>query len=150
MNRFQLFLTEATQAVTEAAQETTGQNALTDYSSILNVVLTVMLLGCGIYGIYTVIKLRRSYMLFPNKFLYPGNCKMEDCLDEDGFIDFILPRLTVLSIVMLILGIAFALNTYVFKISNWWTDLAIIILPCATFVWYIFIQRKAAKQYWEL
>ncbi len=147
MNRLHLFLTEAT---TQAVQDSAGQTALTDYSQILNIVMTVMLLGCGIYGLYTVIKLRRTYLLFPNKFLYPGGCKPEDCLDGDGFIDYILPRLTVLSIVMLILGIAFALNTYVFKITNWWIDIATILLPFGTFVWYIFIHRKAAKDFWNL
>ncbi len=148
MNWFHTLLTAATEA-TEEVIENNPTSAM-DLSGLLNVLLTVMLLVCGVYGLYTVIRLRRTYMLFSNKFLYPGNCKPEDCLDEDGFIDYIMPRLTILSIAMLVFGAAFVLNTYIFKLSTLWIDLATIILPFGSFLWYILVQRKAAKLYWDV
>lgn len=128
------------------ATESTGGIA-----DLLPMILLAMLLISGAYGLYTVIRLRRTLLLFPNKFLYPGNCSHENCLDEDGFIDFILPRLTVLSVVSLALGLAFAAWMFLFpQVQNWGLDLAVLILPCGVYFWYMFVQKKAAKEFWGL
>ena len=120
-----------------------------DMATTLELVLLALLLGSGCYGLYTVIKLRRSYMLFPNKFLYPGNCTMDTCIDEGGFIDFILPRLTILSLIMLVLGVFFGLVFFVFpQWESWLTDLLSMLLPVSAYVWYMLIQRKAANLFW--
>ena len=120
-----------------------------EFATTLELVLLALLLGSGCYGLYTVIKLRRSYMLFPNKFLYPGNCTMDTCIDEGGFIDFILPRLTILSLIMLVLGIFFSLVFFVFpQWESWLTDLLSMLLPVSAYVWYMLIQRKAANLFW--
>lgn len=142
------FLTGAAESGQDIASEAT--NTFVGMESLFSLLMLALLFGCGIYGLYTVIKLRRTFMLFPNKFLYPGNCKPEECLDEDGFIDYILPRLTILSVAMLILGVGMIVNTYVTKIVSIWIDLAMIVLPFGTFFWYILIQRKAAKDYWNI
>ena len=120
-----------------------------DMATTLELVLLALLLGSGFYGLFTVIKLRRSYMLFPNKFLYPGNCTMDTCIDEGGFIDFILPRLTILSLIMLVLGVFFSLVFFVFpQWESWLTDLLSMLLPVSAYVWYMLIQRKAASLFW--
>lgn len=146
MNRFFTLLTAAEETVTEAAQENTAD--LSGMSGLLDTLLIVMVIGCGIYALYTAIRLRRTYMLFPNKFLYPGNCGPDDCVDEDGFIDYILPRMTILGIAMLVIGALLVVNVYVLKVSGLWVDLATIIVPFGCFVWYIIVQRKAAKLFW--
>ena len=143
-----IFLTAATESSQDISSESV--NSIAGMGTLFELFLLAMLFGCGIYGLYTVIKLRCTFMLFPNKFLYPGNCKPEDCLDEGGFIDYILPRLTILSVIMLVLGIGLALNAYVIKFVSIWVDLAMIVLPFGTFLWYIFIHRKAAKDFWDL
>ena len=118
-------------------------------SNVLDVLLLVMLVGSGIYGLYSVIRLRRSCLLFPNKFLYPGNCAPEDCVDEDGFIDFITPRLAALSIALLLMGAAYAVRIFCFAhIYHWAVEGASLLLPLVAFVWYVVIQRKAAKEFW--
>ena len=120
-----------------------------DMATTLELVLLALLFGSGFYGLYTVIKLRKTYMLFPNKFLYPGNCTMDTCLDEGGFIDYILPRLTVLSVVLVLLGIFFVLVFLVFpQWESGLTDILSMFLPLGAFVWYMFIQRKAAALFW--
>jgi|GEM_PF-569511 len=149
MNWLRTILTTATEGVTEATQQTTQGSSLDSMVSMLDILLWVMLLGYGAYALYTAIRLRRTYMLFANKFLYPGNCSMDTCLDEDGFIDYILPRITAWGCFMVLFGILFMVNTYVIKLSGLWVDLAAILLPVGSVIWYMFIQRKAAKLYWE-
>lgn len=118
-------------------------------ANMLPLILLAMLLISAVYGLYTVIRLRRTLMLFPNKFLYPANCTHENCVDEDGFIDFILPRLTFLSVACLLLSVAFGAWVLVFpQIQHWVLDLATLILPCGVFFWYMFVQKKAAKEFW--
>ena len=125
------------------------QASAPDMATTLELVLLALLFWSGFYGLYTVIKLRKSYMLFPNKFLYPGNCTMETCVDEGGFIDYILPRLTILSVIMVVLGVFFALVFLVFpQWEGWLTDLLSMLLPVSAYVWYMFIQKKAAELFW--
>ncbi len=115
----------------------------------LDMVLLIMLFFVGVYGLYTVIRLKREYMLFPNKFLYPTGCTPENCLDEGAFIDYIIPKLTILSVVCLILAVAYAIRIYVFPdVSHFLIELATIVLPCGILFWYALIQNKVAKTFW--
>ncbi len=138
MNFLRTILTEAT----------SQSGSLDSMVGMLDALLWAMLLGYGGYALYTAIRLRRTFMLFPNKFLYPGNCSMEECVDEDGFIDFILPRITLWGLIMVALGILFILNTYVLGIKGLWVDILTILLPVGSVIWYMIIQRKASKLYW--
>lgn len=146
MARFFRLLLTAEETVSEAAEGGTAD--FSGMSNMLETLLIVMVIGCGIYALYTAIRLRRTYMLFPNKFLYPGNCAPDDCADEDGFIDFILPRMTILGIAMLVIGALLAANHYLLIASGLLIDLATVIIPFGWFVWYIIVQRKAAKLFW--
>lgn len=124
-------------------------NTTMDMSSTLELVLLALLFWSGGYGLMTVIRLRKNYTLFPNKFLYPGNCSMETCIDEGGFIDYILPRLTILSVILLVLGVFFFLVFFLFpQWESGLTDALSMLLPFGAFVWYMFIQRKAASLFW--
>lgn len=145
MNRFLRLLLTAEETTAEVAENNASTAGL---SGMLDVLLVVMVIGCGVYALYTAIRLRRTFMLFPNKFLYPGNCGPDDCVDEDGFIDFILPRMTILGVALLVIGALLVLNTYVWGLSGLVLDLATIIVPCGCFFWYILVQRKAAKLFW--
>lgn len=120
-----------------------------DLGQILDLLLLFMLLFVGVYGLYTVIRLRKTYMLFPNRFLYPNGCTPETCVDEAGFIDFILPRLTILSVSCLIMGIGYALLVYVFpQAQNGLTDALTMILPAGVLFWYAAIQKKVYNTFW--
>lgn len=146
MDRFFRLLLTAQETVSEASEGDTAD--FSGMSNMLEVLLVVMVIGCGIYALYTAIRLRRTYMLFPNKFLYPGNCSPDDCADEDGFIDFILPRMTILGVAMLVIGALLAVNQYLRLASGLLIDLVTVIVPFGCFVWYILVQRKAAKLFW--
>lgn len=146
MNFLKIFLTEATEAATEAAARQGG--ALDGMIDMLDTLMLIMLFGFGIYGLYSAIRLRKEQLLFPNKFLYPGNCDPAACLDAGEFIDYITPRALILSVALILLGGLLALNSFVLHIDSWIIDLAMIVLPLAVIVWYCIVQRKAAKNFW--
>ena len=146
MNFLKIFLTEATEAATEAAAQQGG--ALDGMIDMLDTLMLIMLFGFGIYGLYSAIRLRKEQLLFPNKFLYPGNCDPAACLDAGEFIDYITPRALILSVALILLGGLLALNSFVMHIDSWIIDLAMIVLPLAVIVWYCIVQRKAAKNFW--
>ena len=146
MSFLKIFLTEATEAATEAAAQ--QGNPLTGMVDMLDTLMLIMLFGFGIYGLYSAIRLRKEQMLFPNKFLYPGNCDPAACLDPGEFIDYIIPRALILGVALILLGGLFALNAFVLHIDSWLIDLGMIVMPVAVIVWYCVVQRKAAKNYW--
>ncbi len=130
----------------DAVEQTT---ALGDMGTILDVVLLAMLVMVAGYGLYTVIRLKREYMLFPNKFLFPTGCTAENCLDEGAYIDFIIPRMLILSIACLVMAIAYGIRVYMFPDFNHIAiEIATIILPFGTLLWYAFVQNKASKTFW--
>ncbi len=141
-----LLLEAATEAVTEAA-ETAAANPM-DLVQMMDVLMEVLLFGCGVYALFSAIKLRKLCYLFPNTFIYPGDCKPDECSDVLGFIDYIFPRLALLGAGMLILGALFLVNMLVIKIDAIWVNVLSIVLPLALFAWYIVVQRKAAKRFW--
>lgn len=117
--------------------------------SALDIVLLAMLVLVAVYGLYTVIRLKREYMLFPNKFLYPTGCTAENCLDEGAYIDYIIPKLVILSVACLVMAIAYGVKVYVFpEVNNIVIELATIILPFGTLLWYAMIQNKVSKTFW--
>lgn len=117
--------------------------------SALDIVLLAMLVLVAVYGLYTVIRLKREYMLFPNKFLYPTGCTAENCLDEGAYIDYIIPKLVILSVACLVMAIAYGVKVYVFpEVNNIVIELATIILPFGTLLWYAMIQNKVSKIFW--
>lgn len=139
------FLVRLTETATEPAQNGSIFQGMDDMLSIL---MIIMLAGCTIYFFYTYLRLRKEYYLFPNKFMYPGGCKPEDCLDVDGFIDFILPKLLIFSFLFLLCTIGYGLIIFYTPLAGTLADIASILVPPAILVWYIFVQRKAAREFW--
>ena len=143
MHRFLTVFTETT-AATEAAVQ--GNPLAVD--GMLSLILLVMIYGVGIYALYTCFRLRRTCMLFPNKFLYPGGCTAETCVDVDGFMDFIEPRLLLLGVAMIVCGLAYFYYSMILKANFLWADIAALVIPTGVMVWYMFAQRKASKLFW--
>ena len=129
--------------------ETEQQISFDGASRLLDMLLLVMLAMVAVYGLYTVIRLKKDYVLFPNKFIYPSGCTAEDCIDEGGYIDYIIPRLTILSVTCLILAIAYAVRMFVFPdVNHWVIELATLVLPVGILFWYAVIQNKVSKTFW--
>ncbi len=145
------FLNAAEAASATAATEvapTTGANPYAGMGDMLSMILLLMLFGSGIYALYTYFRLHKTCMLFPNKFLYPGGCAPETCVDVDGFIDYIEPRLLLLGIAMILCGAAYLTYSLALRATNTLVDIATILVPAGIFVWYMFVQRKASKEFW--
>ena len=62
MSFLKIFLTEATEAATEAAAQQGG--ALDGMVDMLDTLMLIMLFGFGIYGLYSAIRLRKEHLLF--------------------------------------------------------------------------------------
>ena len=115
----------------------------------LDLFLLLTLLAVAVYSLYVVIRLRRTRELFPSRFLYPGNCEPEDCIDPDGFIDYILPRLTLLSSMFFVMTLAFCGKLYAFPESgSLLTELPTLFLPVGVFLWYCVVLNKSSKNFW--
>ena len=84
-------LLETAANAADAAQSGSNGTDLTQLTNILDWFMIVLLPAVALYLFYTVFRLRRDRVLFDNKLLYPGGCTKDDCLDPDGFIDYILP-----------------------------------------------------------
>ena len=82
--------------------------------NLLDLIMAILLLGTGIYCIYTSIRVRREYTFFENKVLLPGGCEPNACTDPDGFFDYIAPRLVLFGIALIFCA---ALELLVFFLS---------------------------------
>ena len=113
---------------------------------ILQIILLVLLGGSGIYALYSVIRLQKEQYLFPNKFLYPANCKPEDCNDVPGFIAFITPRMLIFGIACTVLAILLAL-VWLVKLFTLpvWLDYSVPFLGIAFFAYLMVVQNKVFK-----
>lgn len=65
----------------------------------------IITLAAGVYFLYTWWKLRRSGKLFANQLLIPKDAKPGDCLDEEGYIDYVRPKLLLAGIICALVGI---------------------------------------------
>lgn len=132
---------------TELAQAPLEQGGA-GMTEMLDYFMLFLLLALAAYMFYTVWKLRRECMLFENKLLYPGNCSPEECLDPDGFQDFIAPRMLLCAVALVLCAALCALTIWVPAVQNPVTELLTLLLPMAVLVWYILIGRRAARDFW--
>ena len=110
--------------------------------------MIVLLPAVALYLFYTVFRLRRDRVLFDNKLLYPGGCTKDDCIDPDGFIDYILPRLIIIGAAFLLCGAFTALVVFVPAMDTLVCNILEIVFPIAAIAWYSFVSRHAAREYW--
>ena len=85
-------------------------------------------MGCGLYCFYIWVRLLVEKRLFKNGLLIPKDKTAEDCLDEEGFITYMKPRLAVLAFVTTIYGILQVLNNSVLEtpFMNLWQSLVLL------------------------
>ena len=106
-------LLETAANAADAAQSGSNGTDLTQLTNILDWFMIVLLPAVALYLFYTVFRLRRDRVLFDNKLLYPGGCTKDDCIDPDGFIDYILPRLIIIGAAFLLCGAFTAIVVFI-------------------------------------
>ena len=121
------------------------------YSKITALFISAMLVFTSVNILIAVIRMNKTYMLLPSRFLYPANCKPENCKDIAGFIAFITPRLIAYVILTLLIAVLFIL----FEMTDSFTGVPALlkkiipfILFLPLFVWYIVFINKAGKNFW--
>ena len=112
-----------------------------------SLIIDVLAVACGIYTLYTYVRLRQSGRLFPNSLLIPRDMTPKDCRDTEAYIRYIRPRIFILGIDLLAYGSIVLLNDAL----GLWGNLASLI--CAGFgfvgiIWYGVCTYKANKAYW--
>lgn len=138
--------TDVSETIADAAEN--AENLGMDLTGMMDYLMMVLLFGLGLYMIYTIIKLKRECILFDSKILYPGGCNKDDCVDPDGFIDYISPRMLISGIALILCGALTAAVKWIPGFGNKVTSILELVLPLFVVVWYVFISKKAAKTYW--
>lgn len=123
---------------------------------IFSLMLLVLLIGCGIYCIATWLRLRKEWRLFDNKIMLPGNCSVKDCVNEDGFLEYMAPKMLIFGISLVVLGLLYlpgilydsGLDLGLPKLALRILDIALPVLSITDFIWFIVAQRKASKLFW--
>ena len=116
-----------------------------------NLMIDLIGLGCGLYCMYTWLRLMLGGRLFKNSLLVPKEKSVEDCLDEAGYVAYMKPRLAVLAIVTLIYGVCLTLNDTVaepFLPYPWYLVPLVVVL--GVLIWYAVCNSRANRDFFGM
>ena len=132
----------------EVTEVDVNMKSMSILGNMINYMFLFVLFFIGCYGLYTVIRLGREGALFPNRLMYPNHCRIVECVDAEGFMDYIRPRLTILSVIMLIFGVVFLLQQFIPILDDLYVYTAAMALPVAAYIWFNQCLKKAARLFW--
>lgn len=115
-----------------------------------NMILDLIGLGCGVYCMYTWLKLQIGGVLFKNSILVPKELDVSDCVDEAGYVQYMKPRLAVLAIVVMLGSVLMMLNDTVMPVIPYPWSLVPVVLMVAVLVWYAVCNSHANRDYFGL
>lgn len=117
----------------------------------MNLILDVFGLGCGIYCMYTWLRLVIGGRLFKNSLLVPREKDVSDCLDEAGYVQYMKPRVGVLAITTFAYGVLITLNDNLPEpfMPHFWGFVPLVIL-LGILVWYAICNSRANRDYFGL
>lgn len=113
--------------------------------------LDVVLLGCGVYCLYTWLRLAVTKKLFKNGLLVPKEKKISDCADEQEYIRYMMPPLAAMAVVTMAYGVIMLLNDMVetpFLPYPW--PLAVLAVVLGVLVWYAVRNSHANRDYFGM
>ncbi|MBR4309050.1 MAG: hypothetical protein IKT58_05595 [Oscillospiraceae bacterium] len=119
-----------------------------NFTAFTSILFLLVILFFGLYCGYGVLRLRREKVLFPHRLMYPNYCAVDDCTDPVEYYDFILPRITVLSIVMILSGLVQFLSYFIPYLRVLPVSLSVYAVPFVVYLYYSISLRKAAKKFW--
>lgn len=119
---------------------------MNDSMFFLDVLITILLVGAGGYALYACGRLKKGNELIENKILYPSNCPPEACLDPEGFISYILPRMSLFGIACVVFGIAVLLMSLL-QVGLAATIVQTVVV-LSVFIYISVVQNRSAKLFW--
>lgn len=114
----------------------------------MNDLMDLISIFCGAYCLYTWFRLAREKKLFENSILLPKDKKPSDCLDEEGYIRTIRPKLGILGLTVLLFGVFSSVNVrfdppilaFPWTFVPWGVEAAVLI-------WYAVCSSHAMRDY---
>ncbi len=107
----------------------------------------VLITAFGGYILYTWFQMKRTREVRGGMFL-PQGIDPEKCLDKEGYINHIGPRLLLIGIVCLLSGLLGLAVDYMGILSET-AYFVITLLVLAILIWYGISVRKAVEKFWE-
>ena len=111
-----------------------------------DVILLFSFLIFGLLCLYTAFRLWRDKALFDSFVLYPGNCKRQDCLDPDGFMVYIRPRIAIVGGICLLIALYYTAAYYC--PMPMFVTIAHYVLTIGFLCWATWLYHRAAKLFW--
>lgn len=115
-----------------------------------NLMFDLIGLGCGIYCMYTWVKLQIGGVLFKNSILVPKELNVSDCLDEAAYVQYMKPRLGVLAFVVMLGSVIMMLNDTVLPFIPYPWSLAPLALMIGVLIWYAVCNSRANRDYFGM
>ncbi len=114
----------------------------------MNLILDLIALGCGLYCLYTWVRLMIGKRLFPNSILVPKEKKPSDCIDEEGYIAAIRLPMAVVAIVTTLYGAFMFVNEHLLAqpVPMPWSMLTLAPV-LASLVWLTIRLRRAVQDF---
>lgn len=117
----------------------------------MNLLLSLILLGSGIYCLYTWLRLLVTKRLFRNGLLVPKEKKISDCADEEEYIRYIMPPLTVMALMTTAYGVVVMLNDgFSLNLLPYPWGLVPLVLTLGAMAWYAVRNARANRDYFGM
>ncbi len=113
---------------------------------MLSVVMLGVFLFAGCYCLYTAYRLTKATELFDNMLLYPGNCPKELCLDPEGFMAYMRPRIAIFGTLCLPLAAYYVVEIY--TVIPHLVEIIQYIFAAGLFIWGFSVYFRAARRFW--
>ena len=120
-------------------------------NSMLYIAVAGFLIWAGISILLAVKRINDTYVLSPNRLIYPANYKPELCKDPAGCIAFITPRIIIFAVAALLISCLLILQGFTGFLTflpDWLESRIAILLFIPFFIWYVIFINKAAKAFW--
>lgn len=112
--------------------------------SDFTMLLSIFMLGCGIYCLYAAVMLKTKGVI--NKTILLGkDTDPRKCKDKQGYINCVFPKTLVLGIVCTLYAVVDLVNTFVVKIPIFWYIMLAAFL--VVLIWFGAATSKASKKY---
>lgn len=113
--------------------------------------MDLVAVACSVYCMYTWLRLLITKRLFKNGLLVPKEKQVEDCLDEELYISYILPHLTILTVVTALYSVYIVAETVmdVILLPGFYS-LIPLGMVMAGLIWFAVKSGKANRDYFGL